>query len=142
MTTALGLEIRLEKCCAYSATEAAAVQVANALHIKHAKEGFLPGGVPIGSEAYMRVFVVEKADNACALVDSLMDLPLPWQDKFLVLRSSIQPRLAHLARVVCWTELAALFACLEAYIAHAIITLIQRPRIYSSAEDDQVALPL
>jgi hypothetical protein len=60
----------------------------------------------------------------------------------LVLRSSLQPRLSHLAQEVRWTELAPPFARLEAHIANAFFTLIQWPRVSGSAEDSQVALPL
>jgi hypothetical protein len=45
----------------------------------------------MGSDAYMKAYAADTANQACALVGSLMELPPPVQDKFLALCSSLQP---------------------------------------------------
>jgi hypothetical protein len=71
-------------------------------------------------------FVQMGSDDSIDLVDGLMHLPLPIQDKIL-LRASLQQQLAHLARVVPWTQLEARTSELESRFRPQLSTSCSGP---------------
>ena len=64
-------------------------------------------GTPVGTADFVAAHAHAAADAACASIDRLMDVPLPAQDKFILLRSSKQWRPAHLPRAVPWELVSA-----------------------------------
>jgi hypothetical protein len=115
------LGLALDKCRVYSEGTTAGSEAAceQALGITHARHGLVAGGVLIGQDAWVEVFVLRRSEVTIDLIDDLMQLLLPMQNKLLLLRTSLQQRLAHLARVVPWTQLEARTAELESRIAAA-----------------------
>jgi hypothetical protein len=56
-------------------------------------------GTPLGSDAFVGADARSRAVTVAGLVTALASLPLGKQDKFLLLRSSLQARLTHLTRI-------------------------------------------
>jgi hypothetical protein len=137
----LGATVSMQKCGAYSTDGAAAAGVATALGITHFADGFLAAGTPLGTDEFVRRHVQAKADSTCALVDDLVGLPLPAQDKFVILRMSLQARMAHFARTVPWDLLGTATAAVQGKLEDAVFGMMQRPREGEAAQM-QVALPL
>jgi hypothetical protein len=98
----LGLQVALPKCSAYSAVEANGAAVSGALGIQHAVGGITAAGTPVGEAAFVATQSQECASKACHLMDTLDALPLPAQDRWLLLQGSLQLRVAHLPRVGKW----------------------------------------
>ncbi len=90
----------LGKCLTHSRTPANAAAAAEALGFEHRPEGVIVVGTPIGSDDFVRAHVGSKAEKTKELVATMMDLPLPAQDKMLLLRMSLSRKLAHLPRTV------------------------------------------
>jgi hypothetical protein len=95
---AIGHASSLHKCAVYGTPStpayAAAQQTARNLDIQHAADGFLAAG----TDAFITVYMDDRADQAIALFNKLQDLPPPLtaQAKF----RSRQRRLTHFSRVV------------------------------------------
>jgi hypothetical protein len=51
--------------------------------------------MPLGSDAFLKADARSRAETVAGLVSALASLPLGRQDKFLLLRSSLQARLIH-----------------------------------------------
>jgi hypothetical protein len=98
----LGLVPVLRKCLTHATKPENGAAVAEGLHFAHCPEGVVAVGTPLGAPEFVTQHAQSKADKACALVDTLMDLPLPKQDQLLLLRMSLQWNLAHLPRTVEW----------------------------------------
>jgi hypothetical protein len=75
-------------------------------------------------------------------MDALAVLLLPVHGHFLILRSSLQPHLAHLACSVPWAQLHVPLGHLEQRIAHAFFGLMQQPHTPHLLKDLQLALLL
>jgi hypothetical protein len=63
-------------------------------------------GTPLGSDAFVETDARSRAETVASLVTALASLPLGKQDKFLLLRSSLQARLTHLTRIIPWSQLS------------------------------------
>ena len=98
----LKLRPALRKCLTFSRTPENAAAAAEALGFEHRPEGVVVVGTPIGSDAFVREHADSKAAKARELMGTMMDLPLPAQDKMLLLRMSLSRKLAHLPRTVEW----------------------------------------
>jgi hypothetical protein len=98
----LGLQVTLPKCAAYSAAEANGAAVSEALGIQHAVGGITATGTPVGEAAFVATQAQECASKACHLMNTLDALPLPAQNRWLLLQGSLQLRVAHLPRVGEW----------------------------------------
>jgi hypothetical protein len=138
---AIGLGARLDKCGAYSEDTAAAATVATELNIAHEEGGLMVAGTPVGTADFVAAHVHSKADAACASLDRMMGLPLPAQDKFILLRSSMQMRLAHLPRVLQWPAISDAVGSLQTSAANAASTLFEVP-LTDDKTTCQLALPL
>jgi hypothetical protein len=134
--------MQLPKCSVYGHDTVAAEEVAQELGIGHAKVGMMACGTPLGTPAFIMPFLAEHIERTCSLIDALLALPLATQDRFLVLRSSLQPRMDHLSRTVSWPLLQDHVGRLENALSDAAYSLMHRPRAAGSPEDDQLALPL
>jgi hypothetical protein len=89
-----GLQVTLPKCSAYSAVEANGTVVSGALGIQHAVGGITAAGTPVGEAAFVATQAQECASKACHLMDTPDALPLPAQDRWLLLQGSLQLRVA------------------------------------------------
>jgi hypothetical protein len=98
-------------------------------------------GVFARHEAQARFDALYESTSMIEFINELMQLPLPIQDKFLLLRASLQQRMAHLARVAPWAQLETCTE-LESRVTAGALDLMQRPPIPGSPEDAQTALPL
>jgi hypothetical protein len=141
LAATIGLHIQLPKCSVYGHATVAAEEVAKELGIGHAKAGMMAWGTPLGTPAFITPFLAEYTERTCSLTAALLALPLPTQDRFLVLRSSLPPRMDHLSHTVSWPLLQAHVGRLENTLLGAAYTLMHRPRAAGSPEDDQLALP-
>jgi hypothetical protein len=94
--------MQLPKCSMYGHDTVAAEEVAQELGSRHAKAGMMACGTPLGTPAFITPFLAEHTERTCSLTAALLALPLATQDRFLVLRSSLQPRMDHLSRTVSW----------------------------------------
>jgi hypothetical protein len=61
-------------------------------------------GSPIGSNDFVKAFAKGRATKVCSAIDKLAQLPLPKQDKFLLLKGPLQLRMSHLSRVAEWDD--------------------------------------
>ena len=70
--------------------------------MRHAADGIVVAGSPVGTDAFVRTYVERRAYVERGVVKCLLELEghLSAQDAFLLLRSSISSRLAFLQRVV------------------------------------------
>jgi hypothetical protein len=101
LTAPLGLRLRRDKCAAYSPCAGAAAQVAHDKGMRHATEGIIAAGSPVGTDAFVVGFVEQRTDAVRTVVRRLRELEgrLSAQDAFLLLRCSISSRLTFLRRV-------------------------------------------
>ena len=96
----LGLTVVPGKSFAYSEDLAASARVAAELEVEHAAEGFVAAGTPIGTDAYVARHLQDLLDAAEGELQTLKGLPLPAQDRLILLRWSFHPRVAHLPRTI------------------------------------------
>ncbi len=136
---AIGLVARPDKCGVYSANVQAAAEVAQALGIAHCTAGLMVAGTPIGTDEFITEHARAKADATCRAIDQLLELPLPAQDQFIILRSSLQMRVAHLPRVMPWDLAEAAVRRVEDKTASAAFRIAQRPE---QQDRRQLTLPL
>jgi hypothetical protein len=102
LTEPLGMRIRRDKTAAYSRNAAAAAQTAQRLGVRHATDGIVTAGSPIGDAEFVRQFVEQRTGAVRAAVRRLRELEghLSAQDAFLLLRLSLSSKLTYLQRVV------------------------------------------
>ena len=70
------------------------------LRIAHQHDGFTAVGTLLGSAEYICSALGRWAATVETLLDTLVQLPLSVQSQFLLLRASLQARMAHLMRTV------------------------------------------
>jgi hypothetical protein len=142
LAATIGLHMQLPKCSVYGHDTVAAEEVAQELGIGHAKAGMMACFTPLGTPAFITPFLAEHTERTCSLIDALLALPLATQNRFLVLRSSLQPRMDHLSHTVSRPLLHDHVSRLENALLDASYSLMHRPHAAGSPEDDQLALPL
>jgi fructoselysine-6-P-deglycase FrlB-like protein len=91
--------------------------------VQHRPEGVTTFGTPIGTDAYRASVVAERAAGVVAQVDNLMQLPLGAQSQFVLLRSSLAQRMAHLQRTLPWELLAASTRRVEQAVLGAVAAI-------------------
>ena len=78
-------------------------------------------GTPVGQPDWVNQRRTEAANKACALNDTIMDLPaLPKQHQLLLVRKCIQHKLRHLQRTVEHAHVAEAAAQLEGSVQGAV----------------------
>jgi hypothetical protein len=85
----LGLHTQPVKCAVYSTDDAAAASVASHLGVRHAHDGLLAAGTPVGTPAFQTTHANSCAAHACYLMEELLTLPLGDQDRWLILQGSL-----------------------------------------------------
>ena len=137
----INLKVRLDKCAAYSTNALNAAAAAGALDIPVHLQSILAAGCPVGEDAGIMAHADAKAQAICDTIDALMDLPLPAQDKFILLKSSQQMRIAHLPRTAPWAVVGDAVQRVENRVAEAAFQIMQRPN-ESILRAGQLTLPL
>jgi len=138
----VGLEVVPAKCGVYSQDDLdGAIAAAAELDLPHRPQGIVCAGTPLGSGAFLREYCQERADKTCTLIDHLLDLPLSAQDKWLVLRGSLQKRMAHLVRVLPWAFVEDAVRQVEARAVAALREIARDPEIPAWTRE-QLHLPL
>ena len=137
----VGLRLRLDKCGVYSPDQQAAADTSAALAIPHCVDGLVIAGTPVGTDAFIKAHASERADAICNSIDVLLETPLSAQDKFIILRSSAQMRIAHLQRVAPWGIIGDEVHRVEDKVAKAAFSIMQRPE-HTAVRDGQLTLPL
>jgi hypothetical protein len=144
-TAPIGLTPSLSKCAAYAQSAATGLAVASDLGIAHRPEGLVAAGTPLGSDAFVETDARSRAETVASLVTAIASLPLGKQDKFLLLRSSLQARLTHLTRITPWSRLSPHVAAAERQVLLAALDLVEHPppaEMQSNPVVAQLALPL
>ena len=119
---------------------AAARRAQSELGVTFSADGLLVAGCPVGTPEFVRSHAERCADKAEQLVDRLMELKLPLQDKQLILRFSLQEKLSHLARCAEFQHISESLTRTERKILDSVYTLIgAEPDPLSTA---QLRLPL
>jgi hypothetical protein len=132
LAATIALHMQLPKCSVYGHDTVAAEEVAQELGIGHAKAGMMVCGTPLVTPAFITPFLAEHTERTCSLTAALLALPLATQDRFLVLCSSLQPRMDHLLRTVSWPLLQDHVGRLENTLMDAAYTLMHRTRAAGS----------
>ena len=96
----IGLQVNSRKCGVHGGDAEEVAAVARELGIRHLQEGLTAVGTPLGSAAFVARKLEQKALEVQGLVDTLLALPLTVQTQFLLLRASLNVRMAHLMRTV------------------------------------------
>jgi hypothetical protein len=96
----------LRKSFAFSFATCATASVAAALGFHRCPDGFVAGGKPIGTVAFVQAHVSTVAGRVCGLIDDLAALPLSAQGSFALQRPSLAVRMAHLPCTVPCGQLA------------------------------------
>jgi hypothetical protein len=103
----LGFHPKLDKCAVYSVDAGAAAAVASQLGVRHAPDGLLAAGTPVGTPTFQADHADRCAAHTCHLMEDLKAIPLADQDRWLLLHGSLQRRVAHLPRGCQWTHVEA-----------------------------------
>ena len=125
----------LRKCLTFSRMPENAAAAAEVVGFEHRPEGVVVVGTPIGLVAFVREHADSEAAKARELMGTMMDLPLPAQDKMLRLRMSLSRELAHLPRTVEWQLLD------DAMTAHEAALHFAAQGIIGIERDDLVFVP-
>jgi hypothetical protein len=137
----LGLRSQPAKCAVHSVDPAAAAAVASQLGVRHAPEGILAAGTPLGAPAFQTAQADTRATRACSLMEELMELPLGAQDRWLLLHGSLQKRVAHLSRGCQWQHVGPAVLRAESKAVDCAFAIMSQPR-QDGPVTDQLTLPL
>jgi hypothetical protein len=77
----LGLHPKADKCAVYSVDAGAAAAVVSQLGVRHAPDGLLAEGTPVGTPSFQADHADHCAAHACHLMEDLTALPLADQDR-------------------------------------------------------------
>ena len=121
------LEAAPQKCSLFGGDVAEVAALAEELGVQHRPDGFVAYGTPIGTEAFVAATMAKRADAIVAEVQRLMELPLPRQSQWQLLRSSLSVRLEHLKRTVPWELLAESTQRVEGAIEEAAAAIFALP---------------
>jgi hypothetical protein len=137
----LGLHAQQTRGAVYSADDAAAAHIARHLKVRHAREGLLAAGTPVGTPAFQVARADICADHACQLLDKLQVLPLADQDRWLLLHGSLQRRVAHLPRGNQWQRVGQAVQRPESKAVNGAFALLQQAQAEGPLTA-QITLPL
>lgn len=98
----VGLRVHTAKCNAYCRQRGPAQAVAATLGVRHAAQGIVVAGTPLGDDDFVGGHAATKATDALCAVDKLLFLLLSAQCQWDVLQGFLQHRVAHLPRVHRW----------------------------------------
>jgi hypothetical protein len=96
--------------------------------IQHALRGVKAASTPVGEAAFVAAHAEEFATKVCHLMDALDELPLPTQDRWLLLQGSLQLRMTHLPWVSEWAAVGTAVMDDEDYALRSTGTILGRER--------------
>ena len=137
----LGLLAQPSKSAVYSEDAAAAASFANLLGVRHAPDGLLAAGTPVGTPGFQSTHADGCATHACQLMGELLQVPLGDQDRWLLLHGSLQKRVAHLPRGSRWEHVGPAVLRAESAAVDCAYAIIALPR-EDGAPTEQMTLPL
>jgi hypothetical protein len=137
---AAGLHIQRAKSLVYSPDPALAADLAFQLGFQHAVDGLVVAGCPVGAPEFVAAKTLAAAEGVQQLILTLMGLQVPVQDKLLLLRKSLQVKLAHFARCAPYELAASALQQTEAAVLAAFLALIGRKE--DDLDIEQLYLPL
>jgi hypothetical protein len=111
------------QCKVYSPAPEHAATLASQVGVLHSQQGLVVAGCPVGEAGFIQQHTAESAMAIEDLVRKLMELDLPVPDILLILRKSLQLKLAHYARVSFVHARKSLLQC-EMVISQAFPSLI------------------
>jgi hypothetical protein len=135
----VGLVVQPRKSRVFSLDAAAAAELAEPLDMPHSGEGLVVASCPVGTPAFVAAHANSEAEAVEHLIDTLMGTAVSVQDKLLLLRKSLQVKLAHLARCVEFDLLQPALLRVEAAVQSALLRLIGRTA--ADMDIDQLFLP-
>jgi hypothetical protein len=80
LAAGIDLQMQLPQCSASGWDVTAVDEVAQELHICDAPDDLLVCGTPLGTTAFVAMYLERQATQACGLLDALFALPLSAQD--------------------------------------------------------------
>ncbi|MGV0990599.1 hypothetical protein, partial [Limnohabitans sp.] len=105
----------------------AAAQLAQEFGVAHAPAGVVIAGTPVGTRAFVAEVVARRADAIVADCEALTQLPMRAQVQWLLLRSSLSRKMAHLMRVVPWVALSNGMSRVERAVHKAATAILALP---------------
>jgi hypothetical protein len=135
-----GLVVQPNKSRVYSPTIANAELVSKGHGIALGEEGIVVAGCPVGQQEFVEKHAQATADKVLSQITTVTALELPAQDKLLILRKSLQLKMAHLARCAQYEYIQGPMHETEQAILDAILRIIDRDA--STVDVEQMRLPL
>lgn len=123
----IGLSVRPSKCGVYGKDEERTSALATQLNVKHKASGITVVGIPLGSEQHQQSVLEERATKVITLVEKACSLPLSMQNRLLLLRASLQLRMAHYQRALPWEVIAPQTVRVEQAILCAVADIFRLP---------------
>jgi hypothetical protein len=137
----LGLHSQPAKCAVHSADHATAAAVAGQLGVRHAPEGLLAAGSPIGTPSFQTANAERYATRACHLMYELLALPLGDQDRWLVFHGSLQKRVAHLPLGCTWEHVGPAVVRAKSKAVDCAFAIMAQART-NGPPTEQLTLPM
>jgi Reverse transcriptase (RNA-dependent DNA polymerase) len=135
-----GLFLQKDKCTSYSANESNVRELARLVGCKVSTDGIVAAGCPTGKPSFVTQEAIKSAQKVVALVRKLNDIELSAQDKLLLLRTSFQVKVSHLARRAEYKHIKQALHMVARSVMQAILQIIGRGE--SMLESEQLMLPL
>lgn len=139
LSSQIGLVMQPTKSTVYCTTGANSVAVSDKLGFQVGHRGIVAAGCPIGESVFVAEQAQRSADKVAALVDTHMNLKLPLQDKLLLMRKSLQAKVAHFARCGQFDDIRVALVTSEQAITGAMMQIIGREE--SLVDMEQLRLP-
>jgi hypothetical protein len=102
--------------------------------------GIVAAGCPIGDPDFVAEEAMTSASKVESLVNALTNLELPVQDQLLLMRKSLQAKVAHYARCGQFQNIQEAWITSEHAISQAILQIIGRKE--SMVDMEQMWLPI
>ena len=122
---AAGMSVEVGKCAVHGGPPGEAAAMAARIGVRHAPDGIVAVGTPIGTDVFVEASVTARAAGIIADVERVMELPLTRQTRWTLLRASLSRRMAHLLRTTPWERLQGGTRAVEAAIVKAAASIFR-----------------
>jgi hypothetical protein len=137
----LNLRCQPAKCAVHSADHAAATAVVGQLSVRHAQEGLLAAGTPVGTPTFQTANAESFVTRACHRIDELLALPLGDQDSWLILHGSLQNCVALLPWGYSWEHVGPAVGRAKSKAVDCTFAMLAQACL-DGRPTDQLTLPL
>ena len=134
------MHIQRAKSLIYSPDPELSENLAFQLGFQQAVDGLVAVGCPVGAPEFVAAKTLAAAEGVQQLILTLTSLPVPVQDKLLLLRKSLQVKMAHFARCVPYELAESSFQKTESAVLAAFLALVGRKE--DDLDVEQLYLPL